>query len=188
MAAAVAGVTPTSRILWAFARDRAAPFSGFLSDVNQKKQVPVRAIWIIVILQIVLGLIYLASSTAFNAILSMAIVSMYTSYIIPIAAMLFGGRGRVRSADYGPFKLGRSLGVILNIVSVGWILVSMVFSTFPGVMPTTADNMNYSIVVIIGWLVFDFLFYLVSGRRKFEMPIVSAGLIMGIPLTVDPAA
>ncbi|CAH0036135.1 unnamed protein product [Clonostachys rhizophaga] len=181
MAVAVAGVTSTSRTLWAFARDRATPFSGFLSHIKQKKQVPVRAIWIILILQIVLGFIYLASSTAFNAILSMAIVSMYASYFIPIAAMLFGGRGRVQSADYGPFKLGDRLGI-------GWILVSMVFSTFPSVIPTTADIMNYSIVVVIGWLVFGIPFYLVSGRQKFEMPIVSAGLIMGIPLTADPAA
>ena len=188
MAAAVAGITSTSRTLWAFSRDKASPFSGFLSKVNRCEAIPERAIWSIVMLQVLLGFIYLGSATAFNAILSMAIIGMYLSYLLPIIAMLIGGRRALRASDYGPFKLGRGLGIFLNVVSVVWITTCVIFSAFPTIMPVTAGNMNYSSVVISGWLFFGLAYYVLLGRHKFEMPVVQAGVVLGIPLAADVAA
>ncbi|KAF4990282.1 hypothetical protein FDECE_14425 [Fusarium decemcellulare] len=187
MAATVAGITSTSRTLWAFARDNATPFSGFLSKVHPREAIPERAIWSIVVLQVLLGFIYLASSTAFNAILSMAVIGMYLSYLLPIVAMLMG-RSKLQASDYGPFKLGRPLGIFVNVVSVCWITASVVFMAFPTVMPVTADNMNYSSVVISGWCLFGLVYYVMYGHKKFEMPVVGAGVVVGIPLAADMGA
>ncbi|RSL65353.1 hypothetical protein BHE90_015324 [Fusarium euwallaceae] len=188
MAATVAGITSTSRTLMAFARDSATPFSGFLSKVDQREAIPTRAIWTIIALQMLLGFIYLASSTAFNAILSMAIIGMYLSYLFPIIAMLLGGRSRLKASDYGPFRLGKRFGVFLNVVSVCWMTVCVLFSAFPTVMPVTPTNMNYSSVVILGWLLFGLAYYVISGRHKFQMPVVGAGVVIGLPLTLDVGA
>ncbi|KAF4466110.1 amino acid permease [Fusarium albosuccineum] len=187
MAATVAGITSTSRTLWAFARDNATPFSGFLSKVHPREAIPERAIWSIVVLQVLLGFIYLASSTAFNAILSMAVIDMYLSYLLPIVAMLMG-RSKLQASDYGPFKLGRVLGIFVNLVSVCWITASVIFMAFPTVMPVTADNMNYSSVVISGWCLFGLVYYVMYGHKKFEMPVVGAGFVAGIPLAADMGA
>ncbi|GKU09767.1 unnamed protein product [Fusarium langsethiae] len=78
LAGAVAGLKSTSRTLWAFARDDATPFSNFLSTMKRNEQVPTRAIWTITALQILLGFIYLGSSTAFNAIF----IHAYCSVVI----------------------------------------------------------------------------------------------------------
>ncbi|KAM6523186.1 hypothetical protein FSOLCH5_003804 [Fusarium solani] len=188
MAATVAGITSTSRTLMAFARDSATPFSGFLSKVDQREAIPTRAIWTIVALQMSLGFIYLASSTAFNAVLSMAIIGMYLSYLFPIVAMLLGGRSGLKASDYGPFRLGKGLGIFLNVVSVCWMTVCVLFSAFPTVMPVTPTNMNYSSVVIMGWLLFGLAYYVISGRHKFQMPVVGTGVVIGIPLALDVGA
>lgn len=185
LAAAIAGVTSTSRTLYAFARDDATPFSRFLSRVDPKTQQPTRALWTVSILQGLLGFIYLGSSTAFNAILSMAIIGMYLSYFLPISAMLLYGRRRIRDSEYGPFKLGKTWGIILNVVSICWMGISMLFSVFPAALPVLPENMNYSVVVMSGWLLFGIVYYVAFGRRQFKMPIVEAGVILGIAPVVD---
>ncbi|KIL85236.1 hypothetical protein FAVG1_11666 [Fusarium avenaceum] len=182
LAGAIAGLTSTSRTLWAFARDDATPFSNFLNTMERNEHVPTRAIWTITAFQILLGFVYLGSSTAFNAILSMAIISMYLSYLLPILAMLFGGRAGLAKADYGPFKLGHVLGTLLNVVSAFWIVLVIVFSAFPSAMPVSAQNMNYSALVVAGWILCGVVYYLLFGHLNFRMPIVGAGVVMGIPL------
>ncbi|KAJ4307626.1 hypothetical protein N0V94_009669, partial [Neodidymelliopsis sp. IMI 364377] len=105
IAATAAGVTSTSRTLWAFARDKATPFSTYFAYVNRRSQIPVRAVVLITILQMLLGFIYLGNSTAFNAILSMAILGLYTSYLIPIIYFMFFGRPHLSPHEFGVFKL-----------------------------------------------------------------------------------
>lgn len=185
-AATVAGVTSTSRTLWAFARDRAMPFDRYLSKVNKSQQIPVRAVVLITVLQMLLGFIYLGNTTAFNAILSMAIIGMYASYMLPIVYMLVYGRKTLSPSDYGPFKLGPVAGPILNVVSLIWIVVVMIFSTFPSYMPVTPQNMNYSIVVCAGWMLFGVIYYYVSAKHKFEVPIVNVSVVPGIPVSGPP--
>lgn len=184
IAATVAGVTSTSRTLWAFARDKATPFDHYLSFVNKKHQIPVRAVVLVTILQMLLGLIYLGNTTAFNAVLSMAVIGMYLSYALPIGYMLFHGRRILHPSEYGQFKLGR-LGPILNVISLLWMAVVVVFSTFPTAMPVTAENMNYSIVVFSGWTLFGVVYYYTFGKAKYKVPVITASVITGMSAAVD---
>ncbi|KAH6658440.1 amino acid permease [Truncatella angustata] len=172
VAATVAGIASTSRTLWAFARDAATPFHASISAVDGRNEVPTVAILVITVLQMLLGFIYLGNSTAFNAILAMAVIGMYLSYVLPICYMLLHGRSRLARADYGPFRLGRPLGVVLNLVSVVWLVVSILFSTFPSAMPVTAQTMNYSSVVMAGWMAFGTAYYFAWGRKCFRVPEV----------------
>ncbi|KAM0273129.1 hypothetical protein ACHAQH_008478 [Verticillium albo-atrum] len=185
IAATVAGVTSTSRTLWAFARDKATPFDHYLSFVNKKHQIPARAVVVITILQMLLGLIYLGNTTAFNAVLSMAIIGMYLSYALPIGYMLFRGRKVLYANDYGKFKLGKVIGPAMNIVSLIWMAVVVVFSTFPTMMPVTAQTMNYSIVVLSGWVLFGVVYYFAFGRKKYQVPVISVSVITGMSTIAD---
>ncbi|KAH8886574.1 amino acid permease [Thozetella sp. PMI_491] len=180
IAAAFAGITSTSRTLWAFARDDATPFHKWLSQVGTKSKIPSNAIMVVVGLEMLLGLIYLGNSTAFNAILSMAIIGMYLSYLLPIVLMLCYGRQKLQPSEYGPFKLGYWLGTLLNIVSILWGTLAIIFSTFPSILPATQENMNYSIVVMSGWAVFGAIYYVIYGRKKFQMPVVEASVVFGL--------
>jgi choline transport protein len=70
-----------SRTAWAFSRDKGLPASGFLDHVNPRSQVPVRAIMLSVVIQSLLGLINIGSSTAFNAFVNSAAVTLYITYV-----------------------------------------------------------------------------------------------------------
>ncbi|KAJ5377118.1 uncharacterized protein N7496_004527 [Penicillium cataractarum] len=177
VAANAAGLTSTSRTAWAFARDAGLPASGFLSTVNPTVKVPVRMILVVSFLQMLLGLIYLGSSTAFNAVLSMAILGMYASYFSPILFMLIYGRRTsaqvVRGLGAGMFNLGTRWGPLINGIALLWLLLAMVFSTFPTVEPVTPDNMNYCVVVTMGWMfIGGVYYYLFGGKKRFTGPVV----------------
>ncbi|KAM0237823.1 hypothetical protein ACHAP5_008892 [Fusarium lateritium] len=179
-AATVAGITSTSRTLWAFARDRSTPFDKYLSKVDRRLQIPVYSVVVVTILQMLLGLIYLGNTTAFNAILSMAIIGMYASYALPIIAMLFARKRLLSASGFGSFKLGRIAGPIANVISLAWITIVIVFSTFPSSMPVTPQNMNYSIVVLAGWLAAGVIYYVFRGKYKYEVPNVDSDIVQGI--------
>jgi amino acid transporter len=174
VAANAAGVTSTSRTAWAFARDRGLPASSFLSVVNPMLKVPVRMVVLVIFLQMLLGLIYLGSSTAFNAVLSMAILGMYASYLSPILFMLLYGRRSSRSftRGSGSFTLGRRWGPVVNVMAILWLVLAMVFSTFPTVEPVTPVNMNYCVVVTMGWMLIGGLYYYLGGKKRFTGPTV----------------
>jgi len=171
-AANAAGLTSTSRTFWAFARDDAAPFSKYFAHVHTGLKVPVRMIVLVSVLQALLGFIYLGNTTAFNAILSMAIIGMYLSYLLPIIYMVLYGRSKLTKAEYGPFRLGMMGGVLANLFAIVWLIFAMIFSTFPNFQPVTAQNMNYSIVVLAGWVGGGGLYYFVRARRIYTGPVV----------------
>ena len=172
IATTVAGVTSTSRTFWAFARDRATPFDRYFAHVNQSSHIPTRAVILITILQMLLGFIYLGNSTAFNAILSMAILGLYTSYLIPIIYFMIYGRPNLAAHEFGFFKMPKTLGLGLNLLSCAWLVLAIVFSTFPTIMPVTAQNMNYSTVVMGGWVGLGGIYYIVLGKKKYQVPFV----------------
>ncbi|KAJ4298038.1 hypothetical protein N0V90_005937 [Kalmusia sp. IMI 367209] len=173
IAATAAVITSASRTFWAFARDKATPFPRYFSHVNKSSQIPVRAVAAVTIVQMLLGFIYLGNTTAFNAIMSMSILAIYASYLVPIVYFMIYGRPKLLNHELGHFRLPKTLGLSLNVLSCCWLVLSMVFSTFPGVMPVTPQNMNYSSVVMVGWMAIGYVFYAVKGRKEFEVPVVT---------------
>jgi choline transport protein len=171
VAANAAGLTSTSRTFWAFARDDAIPAPAFWSHVDKRLKIPVRMVLLVSGLQLLLGFVYLGSTTAFNAVVSMAIIGMYLSYALPIAYMLFCGRGTGR-AQPGPFKLGHKLGMAANVIALLWLVLAMFFSTWPNFYPVTAETMNYSIVVLAGWVLVGAVYYVFWGRNAYVGPVV----------------
>lgn len=125
VAANAAGLTSTSRTFWALARDNAMPKAGYFSHVDSRLHVPVRMVVLVSVLQFLLGFIYLGNSTAFNAVLSMAILGMYLSYLLPIVYMLFFGRKSDIHVS-GPFRLGFA-GVFINVLALCWLVLAMFF-------------------------------------------------------------
>ncbi|XP_044715702.1 amino acid permease domain-containing protein [Hirsutella rhossiliensis] len=183
-AATVASTTSTSRTLWAFARDKATPCHEYLSHVSPKLQVPVRAVVLVVALQALLGFMYLGNDAAFNAVLSMAVIGLYLSYILPIAYMFFHGRQNLGKQNFGSFRLRPWLGFTFNVVSMIWMVVVMVFRTFPTTLPATLQRMNYSSVVLAGWLTFGAIYYTIAARHKFEVPVTYVSSIPNLSVSV----
>lgn len=107
--------TAASRCVWAFSRDGAVPGSKLWSQVNHKLNVPLNAMMLSMVVQLVLGLIYFGSSAAFNAFSGVGVICLTTSYAVPIVISMLERRKTVNTAL---FQLG-SWGWLCNIVAVG---------------------------------------------------------------------
>jgi amino acid transporter len=81
-------MTASSRMSYAFARDRGLPFSRYFS-IMHKSGVPINAVLLSTVCVVVFGLIYLGSSSALNAILSSSVVFLNISYSIPSTSFLY---------------------------------------------------------------------------------------------------
>jgi choline transport protein len=168
---AFAGLISTSRTSWAFARDSGMPFSRYFAHLDSDRKIPVRMCVLLTVVQALLGLLYLGNTTAFNAVLSMAILGIYASYVLPIVYMLVYGRtpSTYRIVRFGPFTLGR-WGSAINIFALLWGTLAMLFSTFPSYQPVTPENMNYSSVVMGGWVILGAIYYVVFQRKSYKGP------------------
>ncbi|KAK6835475.1 hypothetical protein RU639_002169 [Aspergillus parasiticus] len=160
----------SSRLTWSFARDEALFYSNKLASVSPTLGVPVYAILLDGLCVLLLGVVYVASSNAFNAFISTTVVVAQISYAIPSALLLY----RRRSADYlpssRPFKLINAIGYIVNIVTIVWAVVLTVFFSFPTVLPATGGNMNYTSVVLVAMLVLGIVNWFAYARKHYHGP------------------
>ena len=113
--AAVSIMTTSSRMVYAFARDRGLPASSFFAKVNNRLNVPLNALWLTLIVVIIFGCIFLGSSSAFNAIVSASVVALGITYAIP--PLINCLRGRKMLPESRAFILPGPLGWICNLVS-----------------------------------------------------------------------
>jgi amino acid transporter len=169
--AAVASLAAASRVLWAFARDNGVPGSRYLAYVEPRTKLPLYAICLTTIVTILLGLINIGSSTAFNAVASLLVASFLGSYILPIGLLLYKRITKPSSIAYGPFKLGR-FGITTNIFAILWTVLVMVFSFFPPKIPVTLSTMNWSCVLWGVTMISGLLFYIFYQRGRYNGPIV----------------
>lgn len=116
------GINATaSRQLFSFSRDHAVPGSHIWSKVTKNGNVP-QAICLCLIIQALLCLIDLGSSTAFNSFVSTAVNSFMAAYALPIVLSLISGRKQVMQA---PFSR-RWVGLICNLVVMVWAPFALV--------------------------------------------------------------
>ncbi len=137
--------------------------------VDQGYLIPVRSILLITIVAGLLGFINIWSTTAFHAMTSLSLIGQYTSYLLPIMFMAVRRMGR-KHVPYGPFKLGR-YGFFINVVSIVYTLILVIFMVLPPYQPVTAKNMNYAGVVYGTVLLCIFAMWITHGRRVYEGPV-----------------
>ncbi|KAJ1326008.1 choline transport protein [Microdochium nivale] len=169
---ATVGLTAsTSRTLWSFARDGAPVFSHWLSRVNPKTHVPFNAVAIVTIGAILLGALNIGSTAAFSAVLSITVVGLSLSYLVPVVAMLYRRICTPELLVWGPWRMHPAVGIITNIVSIAYILFLTVFLVLPTVMPVTAANMNYASLILGGVVVLVSIDWVFRARKVFHGPI-----------------
>ncbi|KAJ6028375.1 hypothetical protein N7540_003951 [Penicillium herquei] len=166
---AISILATASRQTFAFARDNALPFSKTLAHVNKRTQVPIVSVLVSTIITVLLSLINIGSTAAFNAIASVMIAALFTTYILSIAAFI---RARRLPGGIPPsrFSLGR-LGMPINIFAVAWLCFSIIFTFFPTANNPTPVDMNWSILVFGIVIIFAVVQYLVHGAKIYKAPV-----------------
>lgn len=162
-------LTTTSRILWAFARDGGTPCASSIGSLGSKSGIPVVSLLVSTVVIIILGALNIASTTAFAAILSLTIVGLNLSYLMPTLLLLYRRLFTPAMLVPGPFKLGKS-GVIVNLLSIAFLVFTSIFLLFPTAQPVTPKNMNYASVVLGGVIVLVTIDYLARARKTYMGP------------------
>ena len=116
-----------------------------------------------------LNLINLGSSTAFEAILSLTTIALYASYLLPIGLMVLR-RIKKQEIQFGSFTLGR-YGLLVNLFATVYGLFICIFVVFPTQQPVTAVNMNYASLVFGGALTFILVYWYLRGRKIYHGPV-----------------
>ena len=124
-------------------------------QVNTKRLIPVRAIILMTFVAMLLGLVNIGSSTAFNALTSLALIGHYTSYLLPIALLVVRRFG-TKEIPFGPFTLGK-WGLPINLFTIAYSGLLIVTMVFPPYQPLTAENMNYSSLIFGSVLLSSFV-------------------------------
>ncbi|KAJ3409247.1 hypothetical protein CcCBS67573_g06973 [Chytriomyces confervae] len=160
-----------SRVIYAFSRDGAMPFSFLWHQIHPKLRIPMNANWLACILYSILALPYLGNSTAFTAITSIATIGLYISYGIPIVCKLMNPDLFEKP---GPFNLGRWSNLV-GYISIVWIMLITCLFVLPTAMPVTAVNMNYACVLVGAVLFGAYGTYALSAHRWFNGPVTNIG-------------
>ena len=168
-----------SRTTWAFARDDAIPLAKLWARVDERLGVPVWSLILLTIIQMLLGLINLGSSSAFTAFVSVGVIALAVAYSIPIFLSLLQRRREVSKAHW---CCGPIVGPIVNIIALCWISFELVLFSMPTVLPVTDVSMNYASVVFAGFMTISGVWYAVYAR-KCENPPTFTSLLMPLSLT-----
>jgi len=155
-----------SRVVFAFARDNALPGSRWWKQVNPYTQTPVNAVWLVMFCAAICGLLGF-SSAALISLAGASVIGLYTSYATPIFLRITSGRDTFVP---GSFTLGRWF-VPIGAIAVAWVTFINILLMFPTVLPATAKNMNYAVVIIMTVFIYASLSWVFSARKWFKGPV-----------------
>ncbi|KAJ5610780.1 Amino acid/polyamine transporter I [Penicillium lagena] len=162
-----------SRATWASARDDAIPLARLWAHVDERLGVPLWSLVLLTLIQMLLGLINLGSSSAFTAFVSVGVIALAVAYAVPISLSLWHRRSEVNRA---PWTCGPVVGPIVNVLALAWIAFELVLFSMPTALPVTPVSMNYASVVFVGFMAISAVWYIVYARKWYKGPPESDAL------------
>ena len=172
-----ASVTSASRMLFAFSRDRAVPFSRLWRKVATNRA-PVNSVigicvssWALMIPTLANGVVGYAVGT------SIAVIGLYIAFALPIILRIRAGA----RFEAGEWSLGRHYKWI-STIAVAWIAVVCVLfllpispNGVPGAEEFAWESVNYAPLTVGGAVVLFGGWYLLSARKWFKGPVRESG-------------
>lgn len=89
---------------------------------------PVRAVVLSLVFNLLFGLLYLGPTVAFNAYIASCTIFLNLSYAFPIILLLIRGRSILSNyqTPETPFKLGATRGTVMNWIAATYVGVTTV--------------------------------------------------------------
>lgn len=140
-----------------------------LEKVHPGWDVPVNAILVTLLCTILLSLIIIGSTIAFNVITSLSQIGLVSSYIIVIACV-FAKRVKGEALLPSRFSLGK-FGFVVNGLALSFMGLAFVFLFFPAAPDTTPASMNWSCLLFGFILGFSLIYYWIWGRHVYAGPV-----------------
>ncbi len=159
----MSSITTNSRMIYAFSRDGAVPFSNTWHRLDAGRT-PRNAIILAAVAAFVLAIPTVFNFAAYVAITSIAVIGLYISYVLPIYLRL-----QSRNFEHGPWHLG-SWSRPVGIIAVIWVVFISILFMLPTITPITAVTFNYTPVVVLGTLIILVIWWMTSVRHWFKGP------------------
>ena len=163
----MSSVTANSRMIYAFSRDGAVPFSNFWHRINPRTRTPTNSIWLAAVGAFILALPYLYSPVAYAAVTSIAVIGLYVAYVAPVFLRVRAGS----KFQEGPWTLGRWSRPI-GITATIWVIFISILFMLPQAQPITINTFNYTPIVFLIVLGGAALWWVVSAKNWFHGPKV----------------
>lgn len=158
-----------SRLAWAFSRDNGLPFSTIFAKVHPSLKMPLNALILIGTCLVLLAIINIGSSTAFNAFISLPALALYISYFFPIFFLFIRRFTSSQPIPWGPFHLG-FWGPIINLGAMCYIIFVLIWMPFPSFLPVDGLTMNYAGPIVGAVILGALVDWCISGRKRFQVP------------------
>lgn len=176
---AMACMTSTTRMLFAFSRDGAVPGARLWTRLNSR-DVPLYSVILVAVAAAVLTLPALVEvdingapvPVAFNAVVSIGVVGLYLAFAIPIFQRLRRGS----SFQAGSWTLGRHYRwlCVVAIIEIGVTTVIALLPTSPGGVPWNPEfewkYVNYTPLVVGGTLLVLWIAWQVRVKDTYAGP------------------
>ncbi|KAH7320646.1 putative GABA permease [Stachybotrys elegans] len=176
----------SSRMLWSFARDRGVPFWRTFIQLDKRTSIPIYTVAFTTGFSVLLSLVILGSSVAFNNIVNLSIAGLYSSYLLCCSLLLWRrlqprgilshdtkislvGPGRLH---WGPWYIPGALGVANNAFACIYLLVIWFWAFWPPMIPVEPETMNFSALTWGFTVLFAIAWYIFLGRKEYTGPII----------------
>ncbi|KAJ5706745.1 hypothetical protein N7488_006546 [Penicillium malachiteum] len=161
----------TARQTHAFARDKGLPFAQWISHVDRRRRIPVRAILLSCLISGLLSVINIGSTVAFNAIISLNVAALMYTYAISISCVIYRKIHCPETLPPRRWSMGR-LGLPINIIGLVYVCFALFWSFWPPSPSPTAEDFNWSVVIFVGIFILSLVVYIFQGRYQYVGPVV----------------
>lgn len=122
-----------------------------------------------VVVSILLSLINIGSTIAYNNITSLGVNALLSSYIVSISCVALK-RWRKEPLLARRFSLG-PFGFAINVFSILFLILVYTFCFFPPIPQPPLEEMNWSILIYGVVVLFALAYFFVKGRRVYVGPV-----------------
>ncbi len=160
----------SSRVVFAYSRDGALPGSRWLKRVNSYTKTPVYAVWFVLIIGALLGLLMFAS-TLRSSSLSRSSCSLLATSSGQVSSLKPITYQAILTQRTGPWNLGR-FSKPVGAVACAWVALIIPVLCFPAVKGKDLNelNMNYTCLIYGGVMFLALVWYAIDARKWFKGP------------------
>lgn len=134
--------------------------------MNPTFQIPVNALLLVAVLNALICILNIGSTVAVYAIISLAVLALYISYIVPTVFLVIR---KIKGDAISPRRsLSNRLSLAINIFALVYAIFMIIWLPFPSYTPVTAETLNYAAPIWAGCMLFAVAYYVLGGHRRFR--------------------
>ncbi|MFX3616713.1 MAG: amino acid permease [Sporolactobacillus sp.] len=165
----LSSVTSSSRMVFAFSRDKGLPLSRIWARVSPKFHTPNYAIWLVALIAFISAIF----NNVYAVITSLSVIGLYGSYFVPIFLKLRAKfKGAWTEKDDGPWSL-KGWSNPIHVIACAWIVFLVILMS---VSPSdVAITKNYTLhyatgKIFISVIVLLTIYFFAYAKNHFKGP------------------